>query len=146
MNPVLLTIIREAYYTSKTSIARQTYLLYLKYPSLKRDMKYMGFNWASALPKNAFVMGAVAVSPSSQVAVQCWPVLTTMYLGQTGTQGVGGGTFLYAYLGVICPLSICSDRECNCHQGGQSCILSKIEPRGWTKVCRYAHIIFTSNS
>ena|SRR5882762_2079216 len=93
MNPVLLTVIREAYYTSKTSIARQTYLLYLKYPSLKRDMKYMGFNWASALPKNAFVMGAVAVSPSSQVAVQCWPVLTTMYLGQTGTQGVGGGTF-----------------------------------------------------
>jgi hypothetical protein len=92
MNPVLLTVIREAFYASKTSIARQAYMLFLKYPSLKRDMRYMGFNWMGALPKNAFVIGAVAVSPSSQVP-PCWPVLTTIYLGQTGTQGVGEGTF-----------------------------------------------------
>ena len=62
MNPVLLTVIREAYYTSKTSIARQTYILFLKYPSLARDQRYGGFNWMGELPRNAFVMGAVAVS------------------------------------------------------------------------------------
>jgi hypothetical protein len=63
MNPVLLRVMREAYYASTTSIARRTYALYLKYPSLKRDINLMGFNWMS-IPLNAFVMAAVAVSPS----------------------------------------------------------------------------------
>ena len=60
VNNVLLTIIRTAYYNSTTSLARQTYNLFTKYPSLRRKLTLGGYNWMKLLI-NAFVMGAVAV-------------------------------------------------------------------------------------
>jgi hypothetical protein len=65
VNPVLLQVIREAFYTSTTSIVRRTHLLYKKYPSLTYDARLFGFNWRGAFPVNIYVLGAVAVSPFS---------------------------------------------------------------------------------
>jgi hypothetical protein len=62
MNPVLLRVIREAFYASTRSIARRSYDLYLKYPSLVRSYQYGQYTWESSVPVNAWVMGAVAVS------------------------------------------------------------------------------------
>lgn len=61
MNPVLLLVIRQAFYASSTSIARRVYELFLKYPSLLGDMVVGAYTWITGIPINAFVMGAVAV-------------------------------------------------------------------------------------
>jgi len=60
MNPVLIQVIRQAYYASTTSMARMTYLLFKTYPSLRIHIVVCGYNWTE-LPLNAFVMGAVAI-------------------------------------------------------------------------------------
>jgi hypothetical protein len=63
LNPILLDIIRTAFYKTPQSLARQTYELFKKYPSLARNwnLTVALYNWRT-LPVNAFVMGAVAVS------------------------------------------------------------------------------------
>jgi hypothetical protein len=60
MNPVLLQIIRQAFYTSTTSITRKMDKLFKKYPSL--DSMIDADSWKGAVPVNAFCLGAVAVS------------------------------------------------------------------------------------
>lgn len=61
MNPVLIQVIRQAYYASVTSMARSTYLLYKTYPSLYNNLVVGKYCWIE-IPLNAFIMGAVAVS------------------------------------------------------------------------------------
>jgi hypothetical protein len=61
MNPVLLQVIRQAFYSSTSSIARQTYQLYREYPSLHKNLTVGDYNWKYGIPRNAFIMGAVAV-------------------------------------------------------------------------------------
>lgn len=62
MNPVLLQVIRQAYYSSTTSIARRVYHIFAIYPSLLKDLVVAGFTWTGIIPINAFIMGAIAVS------------------------------------------------------------------------------------
>lgn len=68
MNPVLLLVIRQAFYASTSSIARRTFQLFVTYPSLLSDIVVGGYTWMTGIPLNAFVMGAVAVSLSSLVS------------------------------------------------------------------------------
>jgi hypothetical protein len=88
MNPVLLCIIRDAFYGSTTSIARRTYQLFLKYPSLTRNLTVMGYTWKGGIPRNAFVMAAVAVSPLP-ISMTVIPTSTTIFSGSSGTQRMG---------------------------------------------------------
>jgi hypothetical protein len=64
MNPVLLQVIRQVYYSSTASMATQTFKLFSRYPSLHNNNVVRNYTWRDSIPLNAFVMGAVAVRRS----------------------------------------------------------------------------------